>query len=295
MSPSTETDAPADAGELHPALRRPRVVAPALGAVIQAILFTLMAQGALWLLDLWWAPIYTLVPALVGFGLIEVVQQRHTAAALRPANLLVSRLAGELEQARVGRLRGLPVLRGRLAGRGVAVHFEPAGRTASGARALRLGLTVAGLAPAALWMWADLPEDAPTRVEARLRARHRHQPVVLPADAPPQVRVLSPEPDRAAEVLGEPGLLAQLGPVLLANAPCSAVLEMAGDTARFDTRLTPLTAPAAVLATLNLLVHWLPDPRTLYADAEDGADGAPDPLAPPPLAEAQAPVEVEVS
>ena len=41
-------------------------------------------------------------------------------------------------------------------------------------RALRLGLTVAGLAPAALWMWADLPEDAPTRVEARLR-RELHE------------------------------------------------------------------------------------------------------------------------
>lgn len=265
MSLSTDPDNQA----MHPTLRRPRIIGPALGALIQAVVFTLCAQAALWLLDLWWAPIYTLVPAVVCFALIEVVQQRETVRSLRPAALLVSRLAGALDQPQVGRLRGLPVLRGRLQGRGVAVHFEPAGRTATGVRALRLGLTVAGLAPAAMWLCSDLPEDAPTRVESRLRSKHRHQSVTLPADAPAQLRALSAEPERAAEVLAEPGLMARLAPVLLANAPCAAVLEMAGDTARFDTRLTACTQPEAVLATLNLLVNWLPDPRTLHEDEDE--------------------------
>ena len=259
---------------VHPALAGRGLVASALGVALQAAAFTALAHGAMALLGLAWPPLWTFGGALALFTALEL-RVRSLGRGLRaPAVALASEVAARWPEAKVRKLRGLPVVEGRRDGRWFALHFESAGLDP-----VRVGVTVAAEMPVALWAAARLPVDPPAKAESRLRLKRRFVEVEWPAGADARLVGLSPDPSVAEPWLAEPAQVARVEALLLPNAPATATLELFGDSARWDTRLVPERVDAdRVEAVVDALLAWFPaeappmdEAPASAGEADDGA------------------------
>lgn len=269
MRAGAEPPATRGSAGLHPALRGRGWVASALGVVLQAGVFTALGHGAARAVGLTLSPLWVLGAGVLGFTLLEA-RVRHVGRSQRaPAEALVTAVAALRPEATVRRSRGLPVLEDHHEGRWFALHFESVGLAP-----LRVGVTVAGWPPVAVWLAAGLPEDGPEATARRLTLKRRFVAVGWPAGADPRLMGLSPDPEPVAEWLAEPGALERAESLLLANAPCAATLELFGDTGRWDTRLTDRVDPARVAEVVAALVAWLPAEPPPAPDELAEAEGA---------------------
>lgn len=248
---------------VHPALRRARWMGALVGVALQTAALTALVHGAAALLDLSWPAIYTAAAALAVFGLGEFGLQRRAAAQRAPAMALAGAVFDRWPEAKVAWMRGLPVIKARLDGRWVALHFETAGLAP-----FRVGVTVGAWAPVPVWLAARLPEDYAQRAEDRLRIKRRFYEVPLPAGADARLLALSPEPDRTEAWLTEGDeTMATISALLLDNPPCAATLEVFGDAVRWDTRLTDRHSADYIVGVVERLVAWLPPLEVAFDDA----------------------------
>jgi hypothetical protein len=237
---------------LHPALVRSRWLGALLGIIVQSVVVTGLIHGALALLEISWPPIYTLGAVMSGFALAEIGFQRRAMAQRAPAMTLAGELFDRLPEAKVTWMHGLPVIRAKREDRWVALHFETVGLSP-----LRVGVTVAAWAPVPLWMAARLREDSPEKAEERLRVKRKYYEVPFPDGADPRLVGLSPEQGRSEAWLAEDAHASVAQGLLLGNAPCSSTLELFGDSARWDTRLTDSIGADRILSVFDTLLQWL--------------------------------------
>lgn len=252
-----------DTATAHAALDRPQWLGPLLGVLLCA---TALTAVGIWTIA---APLALPIPLIAGVSLalfcaLEVGVRRAARRRQAPAKRLVHALIDRINTPKVGRMRGLPMLRGLVGTRAFALTLDTAGT------GLRLGLTISAQPRTPVFLASRHPQDFPEKLITQLLTRRGY--VVFDADDD-TLCALALQPDVAHRAYD----IAALRPILDAQAPRCVTVDAGFDTLRWDTMLTDAIDPDTIIdlvVTLPALFEVeLPDlPAEGDAEAEDAAD-----------------------